>query len=295
MLDKPVLIIDTLNMFMKFYHVNKDSGVYDPGIYGSIYFLYLVLRNKEKYGKIYLVLEGKNKNKYELYPQYKEGRESKHEALKNFDDFLKLISKFNINIVENKFRECDETIAYLALNHRHKSPVIVYSNDKDFIQLAAFKNIFISEKFEKGEFKILSQEEMYVKFKNNKDEHYNKFMSENLSTLILYRTFKGDKSDNINSIKLLTKDIKEIINVWEEDDLNDRILSNIILRLDDMKLKMKIAENFSEILRNFQLMNLGKCGSGIMFRKHTKNLKINVSGKEHSGLVRKYAVGEFFR
>jgi len=292
-----VLLIDMFNMWVRFYYPNLDGGHVDPSMYGCTYLFNLIYNNINKYDKIYVVLDSDktNHDKNKLFEEYKDGRESKKELFKNFNDFLLIISKLpKLQIITNIYREADEVIAYIALTKCKKNKVIIYSNDKDFIHLKPVSdNITVSTNFKGGIFKALSDDEILDKFKDSKKIR----LTENINEIIKWRTFIGDSSDNIPSAikNLPKKKIKEIINVWQEDYLNDSVLVEIIMRLNDMDLKMKIAEKFKQILLNYKLMNLTECYKDFKLKKFTKCVNIEVSKEAYLNLLEKYKLSSSFR
>ena len=301
--NKPILLIDAYNMYVRMFYPNSTGGYVDPSIYGCIRMMRLIYENIYKYDKVYIVLDSDriNHDKNKMFEEYKDGRESKKELFKNFNEFLGILSKLpKLEIVRNIYREADEVIAHIALNKCENNKVIIYSNDKDFCQLTSIdSNILLATNFKDGNFITLSNEDILDKFtvtKKSKDGEKIKIRyTENIQEIIKWRTFVGDSSDNISpAIKGLRKDkIKIIIDNWKEDYLNDDILANIIMRLDDMDLKMKIAENFKTILLNYELMNLSKCGKDFKLRKYTKKININVSRENYLNLLSVYNLDKF--
>jgi hypothetical protein len=164
-----VLIIDAFNMWVRFHYVNKDKGYVDPALSGCVQFMELIYKNIDQYDKIYVVLDSDkaNHDKKKMQEDYKDGRESKKELFKNFNDYLTIISKLpKLHIITNAYREADEIIAHIALSMCKKNRIIIYSNDKDFVHLKPLsKNILLSSNYKDGEFKILTNEQILDKFK----------------------------------------------------------------------------------------------------------------------------------
>ena len=287
-----ILIIDAYNMHAKYYFVNKDKGFVDPAITGSTRFISLIYRNIDKYSSIYVVLDSNkaSHDKKKLFPEYKEGRSNKEEVFKNFEDFLVIISKLpKLKIIKNNEREADDIIACIALSKCKKEKIIIYSSDKDFAQLVALhENILWSNSYKDGEFIITSDQEIFEKFKDSKKN----CLTDRLKDIIKWRVFLGDGSDGIPpAIPRLPKTkIKEVINVWEEDYLDDKILGEIITRIDDENLRLKLAENFSNIIRNYKLMSLKECIKDFKLQKFTKCVNINVDEESYTELFKKYKI-----
>ena len=125
--------------------------------------LFQFLGHVEKsYPKVYLVLDSElssAKNK-EIFEGYKGNRdkEAKKEVYRFISEIIKdLAHKLNPKVfyfVREKFHEADELLAYLAKKFYEKFEIIIFSGDKDLLQLTSFPNVFISDKFEKGKFII---------------------------------------------------------------------------------------------------------------------------------------------
>jgi len=263
-------------------YVNKDKGFKDASISGVIRLLNLIRSNKN-IKHIYIVLEGDSSLYENIYEDYKKGRADKSEIFKNFNDYLKLLQDFdNITILRNKYYEADYTLAYLSLNMSKKNKVILYSGDKDFLQLSYLsKNLALSNTFKQGNFIELTDEEIINKFKIDKNK------------ILKYRVFKGDSSDKINSACPRLRDIliRQIVKAWKEDTLDDIVFHNICVRLENYpQLVEKLVENKGNIFRNFNLMCLTKYQNDAKMIEYTKKVKLNVSKEELSRLEKLYGV-----
>lgn len=293
------LIVDISCFYVKYYHVNRENNCVDGGISGFTYFLELLYRNIRDFKHIYFVLDTNKEfhDKKESYTDYKSGRENKDKIFENFNDFLTLLTLYpNSSIVRNPLYEADDVIAALALMHGKANKVIVYSVDKDMIQLnGKNENIKVSNQYKQGKFIELSDEDIFNKFKNSKKQNFSEFMSDRKSDIIKYRTFKGDSSDNIKPAiyKLPEKTIKYIINIWEEDYLDDEVLGNIILRTEDMSLRHKIAEHFDNILLNYKLMDLTHCNTDHKLMKNIKKIKLIADKDKILTICSKFGLNRF--
>jgi len=296
------LLVDTSWLFTKYFFVNRDlqtkEGLKTGHFYGFLYFVELLYRNIRRYKKIIFVLDRDKKlyDKINEYTGYKKGRESKKELYKNFDDFLALLSIFpNSCIIRNVYAEADETIAYISLNYCNKNKVMIYSGDKDFIQLLGVsENISLSNTYKNGVFVKMTDEEIWNKFKNSKKENFTR-ISENKKDILKYRVFKGDTSDNISGAIKGLKDsyIKNIISVWEEDYLDQDVLANIIIKLDSKDLKFKLAENFDNVLLNYKLMDLTHLKNNSKLQKNTKKINVKADKELLKKLLSKYELGRY--
>lgn len=285
------LLVDLSWLYVRYFFVEANKIYKDPSIYGVIYFLELLHKNIDKYKQIIFVLDGDSElnEKYKLLKSYKEGRSDKTEVYKNFNDFLKLISVFpNSCIVRNIYKEADETLSYLAMNYSKKGKTLVYSGDKDMLQLFCFNNVQISNTYKEGKFILLTEQDIVNKFKNSKKE----VILRKADEILKYRTFRGDSSDKIKSaIKgIQDKVIMQIIDVWYEDYLDQDVLASIILRIEDEALRHKIAANFDNIILNYKIMDLLHPDKDYKLRSETKKLKVNVSKEELNALTDKYGL-----
>jgi 5'-3' exonuclease len=240
-----------------------------------------------------------NHDKKKLFPGYKEGRSDKKEVFKNFNDFLGLISKLpKLRIIRNIELEADDVIAHKALTWCNEEEVIIFSSDKDFAQMVSLsKNIYWATNYKEGKFLKLSDSEILDKFTVTKKSGDGKNIkiryTENIKEIIKWRTFLGDTSDKIPpAIRGLRKEkIREILNVWEESYLDENLLGEIITRLDDTGLRMKLAENFTDIIRNYNLMNLNS--DNFKLKKFTKRITVNISNEACESLTRKYNLSRY--
>lgn len=292
------LIIDISWLYCLYYYVNKDKGYLDGAIYGITYFLSLLYRNMKDIKHVYFVLDGDSqlyvKNK--LFKEYKQGRSDKTDVYKNMSDFLKIVSTFpKSTIIQNKYKEADETISFLALNHARKGKVLIYSGDKDHIQLLGCnENIFIADKYKQGSFIEWTTQEVWEKFKNSKKEDFTR-ISTNKKDLLKYRILSGDASDNIPPpIKGLTdKNKKVIIQAWLHDELTPDILANIIINVKDEKLKHQLASGFDNILLNYKLMDLTHCDKDYWLQKETKKIRPETTKEIIIELCKKYKLQSY--
>ena len=138
---------------------------------------------------------------------------------------------------------------------------MIYSGDKDLLQLTYHKRIKVSDKFEKGSFLVKTDCEIYNKFKNSKGEDFTR-ISEDKRDILKYRVLKGDPSDNLKPVfpRIKDKEIAEIIkNYWiDHEDFSSERAFKIIedLKWDNPKLAEKLQESVDNWVRNYNLMNL---------------------------------------
>lgn len=103
------------------------------------------LVDKFKPNRVYVVLEGRPVQRYEILPEYKATRrveetDPKYEELQKFfkqkDKIVELLSSyFPVSVIRHPTSECDDTIYNLIKKSSTAVPWVVVSNDTDFIQL----------------------------------------------------------------------------------------------------------------------------------------------------------------
>ena len=263
------ILIDFSWVYNKYYFV-ASTKVADEATLGSTLCNMLVQffsRIAVTYGgsQVYAVLDSPTStlNNFQIFEGYKQNRdkEGKKKVYKLIQDVvLKLKDQVpEISFIKAKHYEADQVIAYIS--NRAKGKVIIFSGDKDLLQLTAFKNVYVSNKFENGKFILLSDKEIFEKFKNSKGEDFTR-ISTNKIDILKYRTLKGDTSDNLSPAfpRIQDKDIADIIkNYWIDNNelTEERVLVLVDeIRQDNEKLAMKLLENKDTWLRNYKIMNL---------------------------------------
>ena len=179
--------------------------------------------------KVFFCLEGSNCFRYALFPDYKGNRITKtadDKAIKKASDkeylnrqrdiIIDLLPNLPITIVNADGFECDDVIATLVENLQDED-VVVYSSDKDFIQL-----------LQKG----------YINFRlyspNKKG-----FVEPPSYSFLSYLCLTGDKADNIPSIvgpKKAEKLAADVMAFAEFLDSSEENRSNYALNLSLIKL-----------------------------------------------------------
>jgi DNA polymerase-1 len=137
-----VLLVDANNLaYRNFYAQNlKTSTGQNTGmIYGFINSMLAVVRDINP-DTIYYVWDppGGSKYRLELYRLYKGNRESKGPDFYEEMELLKqLLNAMGcIQIIKQEV-ETDDVIGYLAVDHFKDHNVVIYSNDKDMLQLVS--------------------------------------------------------------------------------------------------------------------------------------------------------------
>lgn len=141
-----------------------------------------------KPNRVYVVLEGRPVQRYELLPEYKATRkveesDPKYVELQRFFDQKKQIvdllsNYFPVSVVRHPTSECDDTIYNLIKYSSTAIPWTVVSNDSDFTQLI--------------------QEYSHVKVWNPIKKEFLTAPSD--YDYVTWKSLRGDKSDNIPGI-----------------------------------------------------------------------------------------------
>lgn len=266
-----ILLIDFSWLYNRYYYVamqRKSNNTYTQNTTSDILlemFISFFKRISFSFSyKVFVVLDPllKNTINYSLNHEYK-GNRDKESKKKVYENLPKLVSNLKSNLkdtfyfVKSSTYEADQLIAYLAEKYKDNNRVIIYSGDKDLIQLTYYSNVYISNKYEKG-FKILTNKDIFEKFKNNKGEDFTR-ISENKKDILKYRVLKGDTSDNLSPVfnRITDKQIKEIINKYwigeGESSINDALL---LLSKNNIELYNKIKDSKDKWILNYKLMNL---------------------------------------
>lgn len=220
-------------------------------------------------GKILIALDSPTStlNNFAIFEGYKQNRnkEEKKEVYSCLEIILKdLVKKLNSKsfaFIKAKSYEADQIIAYTVKNYYTKYDIIIFSGDKDLLQLTAYPNVYISEKFEKGRFIIKSDDEIFKKFKNSKGEDFTR-ISKKKSDILKYRSLKGDTSDNLSPVfpRIRDKDIVDIIQKYwlSEEELTAKGVLEIVeeVNRNNSTLAKKLENNKDVWLRNYKIMDL---------------------------------------
>ena len=205
-----------------------------------------------------------------LCSDYKQNR-NKEEKKEVYSAFREIVGKLSKKL-DNKFcfvraegYEADQVIAFLAEKYQKRN-VLIFSGDKDLLQLTYYPNVDISDKYEKGIFLIKTDEEIFSKFKNSKNEDFTR-ISNNKRDILKYRVLKGDTSDNLGPVFPRIKD-SEIVSIvkdyWvDEEELTEARINDILddIEGDNKALADKLRESKETWLRNYKIMNLYNLGN----------------------------------
>lgn len=276
-----LILIDFSWLYNKYYYVAKSRPMHTqkelhsneylvPAITDMLVRFCSLIEKSYPSASIMLVLDPPlaSTENFALCSEYKQNRNKaeKQEVYERFKDIIALASQR----LNNKFTfiramgyEADQVIAYMAETYQKNKKILIFSGDKDLLQLSYFPNVDISEKFEKGMFLLKTDEDIFNKFKNNKGEDFTR-ISKNKKDILKYRVLKGDISDNLSPVFPRIKDtdiIKIIKEYWtdnQEEGLSEQKVFKIIedIKADNKELARKLEDNKETWLRNYKLMNL---------------------------------------
>lgn len=271
-----VILIDFSWLYNKYYYVAKVRPLRESNesedlmlqVYDMLYRFLSLVEKSYPTSKLLLVLDSplSTTDNFSLNPQYKQNRnkEEKREVYKEFKNVIgrlsqKLSKKFTF--IRALGYEADQVIAFLSEKYEKDYKVLIFTGDKDLLQMSYYPNVEISDKYEKGMFLIKSDKEIFEKFRNNKGEDFTR-ISKNKRDILKYRVLKGDQSDNLKSVFPRIRDV-EIANIiknyWVDDEeLTEVRINDIIddIKGDNSKLAEKLQESATTWLTNYRIMNL---------------------------------------
>jgi len=242
--------------FAHAYPLSTSKGVLSGVVYGLFGFIRrFLVRSRYKYNRICFVFDSRPKFRYDIYPEYKQQRKidrAKSEEQQNFYEiyieqlgYLKEILKgLNIIAVELKDYEADDAV-YKIQKELQGEEFVLYSNDKDYIQMVGGKSVVAAPNFQ-------AVNERYIEIRPKK--------------YLLQRLMIGDTSDSIKGVMGIgEKRAAEIVELVGE--------SRFSLFMRNLKKSGKWYEKLwdnKEILkRNYELMSLSYA-----YRRHTHDKKL---------------------
>lgn len=275
-----IILIDFSWIYNKYYYVAKSKPLRTlkeleskehliPTIRDMFLRFFGLIERSYPSAHVFLVLDPplSSTENYALCEDYKQNR-NKEEKKRVYENFKEIVGELSLKL-SKKFTfiraigyEADQVIASLAETNRDKK-VLIFSGDKDLLQLSYYENVSISEKYEKGSFLLKTDKEIFGKFKNSKGEDFTR-ISTNKKDILKYRVLKGDTSDNLGPVFPRIKDteIKSLIRDYWIDDMSEGLtearLNDILddLKGDNRELAKKLEENKGNWLRNYKMMNL---------------------------------------
>ena len=263
--DDHIMIFDGLNTFIRSFSATpstNEDGEHIGGITGFLYSIGKCVRDF-KPSRCIIVFDGVggSKRRKKIYKDYKGNRANKtrlrrhdhhmpsieHEQEAMRHQFSRLVSYLDalpVTFLSMDGIEADDTIAYITQMYEVKSKKItIVSTDRDFYQL-------INDQIE-----IWSP----IKKKMYDTERILNEFGVHPKNYVIYRSFTGDKSDNIPGVKgigpkTLLKHVPDLDKEqeYELDDLWETCYNSVA----ESKTYNKIIDNKNIISDNWRLMNL---------------------------------------
>lgn len=262
MSDRPILLVDGLNLFMQHFVANPTIGMHGNHVGGVVGFMKALGYLSDRIGprKIIIVWEGGGSlRKRSIYKGYKNGRrpqklnryygEEIPDTVQNRDnEIAMLISLMRHTPVSQLYItdcEADDIIAYIARHMFEGTRKVVVSSDKDLYQVLSREVV----QWSPGKKSFINLRDVREKF----GIHVNNFCTA--------RSFIGDPSDNLEGVPRVgfSSLAKRFPEMGEKDFVS---VEDIIKKSEQMleKSKLKIYTNiveFSDVpKRNWRLMYL---------------------------------------
>lgn len=199
-----IVLVDTSWLMHRGHHAYGDLGYEENGLFFKTGHIYSVLRTAASLAeaKDRLVVFCKDEfpvAKVEAVPSYKDGRAdgpdtSFGDIKASFDACMALCCNFpNILAGVAKDHEADDIIAALAKFFGEHKRTIVFSTDDDFAQLQKYQWVNRAKSYANGKFEYHSEHHSLEKFGVTPE------------VLPVFRTLRGDTSDNIAGINRMPK------------------------------------------------------------------------------------------
>ena len=263
--DSHLLVIDGLNTFIRVFSAVpalNDDGQHIGGVTGFLRSVAAVVR-LIKPTRCVIVFDGKggSRRRKDIYPEYKANRANKtafnrYQEFASLEDeqdsmrrqFGRVIQYLNclpVTTLSIDNVEADDIMAYIAneIYTDDKNRVTICSTDRDFLQLVNNRISVWSPIKKKMYTPSVMQEEFGFSSKN----------------YLLYRSFIGDKSDNIPGLKGVgPKSLIKYFPVFTED--REISVEEIVQYANDVDKKYKVhtlvSENKELLELNYKLMQL---------------------------------------
>ncbi len=205
MQNKFILVDGSGYIFRAFYAlppISRSDGLPVGAIYGFCSMLLKLLADTKTQNKIIVVFDKARKNfRNDIYKDYKANRtETPADLIPQFQYIRDAVTAFNLPVIEQEGFEADDIIAtYAKEAENNNDSTIIYSSDKDLMQLLNFS----TEIYDPLKNKYISIDDVIKKFG----------VTPNLVTDI--QALIGDSTDNIPGIKGIgIKTATELINKY---------------------------------------------------------------------------------
>lgn len=266
-------IIDALNLAYRAHNANFElktgAGVFSGMFYGFVRTIFSLKKRYRGY-KFEVVWDRKPEHKKELQPDYKAGRsglsDNVFEQTPDIDEFLRCSG---VDQYYMESQEADDVIATLAEKYSQEegSTVIIYSNDKDLLQLVKTGKVIVYKpKVAANPERFYDEEAVKEQFGVSPDK------------LACFRSFDGDASDNITGVpRVQRKIIASLVNEYSTID-------KIYEMLPDQKLttfqRTALMESRDRVATNYKLTALNR---------HLDSIVRIEGGYDKDGIVKLFA------
>ncbi len=142
-MQKQYILIDGSGYIFRAYYalppISRSDGLPVGAVYGFCNMLFKLLKSLKNTKQIVVVVFDKARKNFrnEIYPLYKTNRSATPEDLiPQFEYIRKVVDAFNLPIIEQDNFEADDIIAtYAEIAKKNNDSVVIYSSDKDLMQL----------------------------------------------------------------------------------------------------------------------------------------------------------------
>jgi DNA polymerase-1 len=242
-------VVDAMNLAYRAHSVNfelKTSTDIFSGMFFGFVRTILSLKKKYRGHKFIVVWDNKPQAKYDLQPDYKAGRASMPSGVfSQIEDIQNFLKHSGVDQYSMPGEEADDVIATLSEELKKNGTVIIYTNDKDMLQLVEDGKVVVFKP------KVgMSPEKFYD------EEAVKEQFGVPPKKLAIYRSFDGDASDNIRGVERVPrKIIAKLVNVVES-------VSGVYTALESESLTDFQKKSFDEardrIFNNEKIVTLNK-------------------------------------
>lgn len=198
---------------------------------------------RDEYGQVVIACEGRSWRK-QFFPEYKANRKkTRDESSMDWDEVFRILNTVRDEIIENlpykvvqvDTAEADDIIGVLAEytnefgNHE---PVMIVSNDKDFLQLQKYSNV---RQFSPMKKKLITEENPH------------KYLLEHIC--------KGDSSDGIPNISSADR---TFVDGGRQTPVRQKLIDEVVVNIDDLS-KALSTEQLRNFQRNRKMIDLSEC------------------------------------
>ena len=260
--EKPILIVDSLNLFTRHFIANPTISINGNHVGGIVGFLKAIQLLCERFRPftVYVIWEGggsprrrslqsdyKNLSRPKKLNRYYEDDipDTKENRNWQISSLIKFLKHSGIKQFYVPDCEADDVIGYLCQDIMKEKKKIIVSSDKDLYQLISEETV----QWSPGQKKLISSQDVKEKFG---------VMPENFC---LVRSFVGDSSDNLRGIK--GAGFKSMVKRFPEINERNLLISDLISlaveksKSSNLKLYKEISENREIPKKNWKLMSLG--------------------------------------